>query len=87
MSKREVLISFFDYFSERRISGLEKFLIIGGTIIYIISPWDLLPGIIFDDLGILGVTLAYMNWRVKKLQNKREQEVAEDKHWKAPENF
>ena len=77
MANGTFLTNVFEYLGEPRISWIEKFLIVGGTIIYVISPLDLLPGIILDDIGITGVALAYINWRIKKLEKKSEPAITE----------
>jgi uncharacterized membrane protein YkvA (DUF1232 family) len=66
MTKGSFFANVLDYFGDSRIPRKEKMWITIGTILYVISPLDLLPGLPFDDIGVLGVVLAYMNWRMKK---------------------
>lgn len=66
MTKGSFFANVLDYFGDSRISRKEKIWITIGTILYVISPLDLLPGLPFDDIGVLGIVLAYMNWRMKK---------------------
>ena len=62
--KSESWVTFFDYMAEPLIPWWEKLLVIAFTLAYVISPVDLLPGLIFDDLGVVGVIMLYMLWRV-----------------------
>ena len=87
MANETFLTNIFDYLGESRISLTEKFLIIVGTIIYVISPVDLLPGIIFDDIGVAGIVLAYMNWRIKKFSRKQILPQNEEADKKITEDF
>ena len=72
MTKGSFFANVLDYFGDSRISRKEKMWITIGTILYVISPLDLLPGLPFDDIGVLGVVLAYMNWRVKQVVSSTE---------------
>jgi uncharacterized membrane protein YkvA (DUF1232 family) len=63
------LVNVFEYFRERRIPRLEKFLVLGFMAAYIISPLDLWPGMPFDDIGVSGLVLAYMIWRTGKVRS------------------
>lgn len=67
MTKGSFFANVLDYFGDSRIPRKEKMWITIGTILYVISPLDLLPGLPFDDIGVLGVVLAYMNWRMKQV--------------------
>ena len=63
----ESWVTFFDYMAEPRIPWWEKLLVIALTLAYVIWPVDLLPGLIFDDLGVVGVIMLYMIWRVSRI--------------------
>ena len=67
MTKGTFFPNVLDYFGESKIPKKEKIWITILTVIYILSPLDLMPGLPFDDIGVLGVALAYMNWRMKQI--------------------
>ena len=56
------------YFTSDKISFCEKFFTTAFTLIYIISPIDLIPDIPIvgwiDDIGVGALFLAYCSWRV-----------------------
>lgn len=64
-----------DYFTENRISFLEKFIVGGFLLAYIISPFDIIPDFIpvigwLDDIGISCLVLAFFSYRLKKVESK-----------------
>ena len=67
MNNGGFLSNIFSYFAEKRISATEKVLLVLGVLIYWISPVDLMPLVLIDDIGITGAVMAYMNWRVNHL--------------------
>ena len=58
----------FTYIQSKQISVFEKLFLLGGTVAYVISPIDILPLNPLDDIGVVGVVAAYINWRVKRLE-------------------
>ena len=66
-SESKSWLTFFDYMAEPLIPWWEKLLVIAFTLAYVILPVDLLPGLIFDDLGVIGVIMLYMIWRVSRI--------------------
>ena len=67
-SESKSWLTFFDYMAEKRVPWWEKLLVIAFTLAYVISPVDLLPGVFFDDLGVVGVIILYMIWRVSRIR-------------------
>ena len=60
------------YFTCREISFWEKSLVSVLTLLYILSPVDLLPDVVpvigwLDDIGVGALFLAYCSWRMERV--------------------
>ena len=65
-----------NFFHCPEISRTEKILVPVLTLIYWVWPLDLLPGLLIDDLGVTGIAMAYMNWRVMQAQKNTQTQTA-----------
>lgn len=75
----DYLNNIFSYITSSKISVGEKLLLFAGVIIYVIAPIDLMPMNPLDDLGVIGIATAYINWRIKNIEaQEQSKELSEE---------
>lgn len=71
----EICKNVFAYLRSTKISRFEKFFVIALTLVYVISPIDVIPDVFFpfgalDDIGVLLLVVSFMNRRVGEVEGK-----------------
>jgi len=76
MNKKEAargLCAVLDYITSLKISLLEKFIVVGFVMAYILSPVDLIPDVPvvgwLDDIGVGALFIAFCSYRVGRLKS------------------